>query len=178
MAVTTAQLEQLYLAYFGRPADFDGIAFYTTGSWDIWQVANAFSESPESQRLYGTTFSAAQINAIYNNLFNRDAEPAGLLYWSQQVSSGALTAGEAALGILLGAQNDDLVTVQNKLVVATAFTNALDTAPEILGYTGDAAAQIARDFLATVTSNSTTVTTAEAAIDATMWAVSRARPSS
>ena len=97
MAVTAAQLQQLYLAYFGRPADFDGIVFYTTGNWDIWQVAQAFGESPESQRLYGPGFNASVVNAIYNNLFNRDAEPAGLLYWSQQVASGALTPGEAAL---------------------------------------------------------------------------------
>lgn len=171
MAVTQADLEKLYLAYFGRPADFDGLVYYTTGNWDIWQVAQGFSESPESQALYGPGFNAGVINNIYNNLFNRDAEPAGLLYWSQQVASGALSPAGAALGILLGAQNADLTTVNNKLAVATAFTNALDTAAEIIGYTGADAAAEARAFLHTVTADPATVTAALANLDAEIAAV-------
>jgi hypothetical protein len=171
MAVTQADLEKLYLAYFGRPADFDGLVYYTTGNWDIWQVAQGFSESPESQALYGPGFNAGVINNIYQNLFNRDAEPAGLLYWSQQVASGALSAAGAALGILLGAQNEDLTTVNNKLAVATAFTNALDTAAEIIGYTGADAAAAARAFLHTVTADPATVTAALAGLDAAVAAV-------
>jgi hypothetical protein len=167
MAVTQAQLQQLYLAYFGRPADFDGIAFYTSKpDITIWDVAASFSASPESQSLFGTTFNAAAINAIYQNLFNRDAEPAGLLYWSQEVASGRLSPAGAALGILLGAQNADLVSVNNKLAIGALFTSHLDTAPEILAYTGDAAAASARAFLHTVTSDPATVTTATAGVDA------------
>ena len=93
MAVSLPQLTQLYLAYFGRPPDYDGIQSYMSpakADADIWSVAANFSASPESIRLYGTTFGAAQVNAIYQNLFNRDAEPAGLLYWSQEVASGRL----------------------------------------------------------------------------------------
>ena len=53
MAVTSAQLQQLYLAYFGRPADFNGIAYYTSlTNISIWDVSNSFSASPESQALY------------------------------------------------------------------------------------------------------------------------------
>ena len=119
MAVTTEQLNQLYLAYFGRPADFSGLVYYTTNpAYDIWQVAAAFSASPESVALYGTTFSPDQINSIYQNLFNRSAESAAILYWSQQVSAGNITPGGAAYAILLGAQNEDLTTVQHKLAVA------------------------------------------------------------
>src|SRR5687767_2116766 len=122
MAVTQAQLTQIYLAYFGRPPDFDGLVYYTTlPNITIWDVAASFSASPESVALYGPTFNAAQINAIYQNLFNRDAEPAGLLYWSQEVAAGRLTPAGAALAILLGAQNDDLVAVQNKVAVSSAF---------------------------------------------------------
>jgi hypothetical protein len=166
MAVTQTQLTQLYLAYFGRPPDFDGLVYYTTKpNLSIWDVAASFSASPESVALYGGTFNASEINAIYQNLFNRDAEPAGLLYWSQEVALGHLTPAGAALAILLGAQNADLTTVQNKLAVATAFDGHLDTAPEIIGYTGTGAAGSARDFLHTVTSDPATLTAAMAALD-------------
>jgi hypothetical protein len=177
MAISQAQLEQLYLAYFGRPADFDGTVFYTSNpDFDIWSVAAAFSASPESQALYGTGvapnfISAATINAIYQNLFNRDAEPAGLAYWAGEVAAGRLTAAGAAYGILLGAQNADAVSVANKLAASAAFTAALDTSAEIIGYAGDDAAQAARDFLATVTSDPATLTAALAGVDAAVAAV-------
>lgn len=172
MAISQTQLAQLYLAYFGRPADVDGLVFYTSNSnLDIWSAAAAFSVSPESQALYGTGFSDATINAIYQNLFNRDAEPAGLSYWSTEVTSGRLTAAGAAYAIFLGAQNEDKVAVQNKMAISAAFTTALDTAPEITGYTGDAAAAAARAFLHTVTSDPASAAAAIASLDAAVAAV-------
>jgi len=171
MAVSQAQLTELYLSYFGRPPDFDGLVYYTSNpAFTIWTVAAGFSASPESQALYGTSFNATQINAIYQNLFNRDAEPAGLLYWSQEVAAGRLTPAGAAYAIMLGAQNDDLVAVQNKLQISAAFVTALDTAPEIIGYTGTVAAASARAFLATVDSTAGSLTTATAGLDAAVAA--------
>lgn len=177
MAISQQQLESLYLAYFGRPADFDGLVFYTSNpAFDIWSVAAAFSASPESQALYGSgtdlhQISASTINAIYQNLFNRDAEPAGLLYWSTEVASGRLTAAGAAYAIYLGAQNADKVTVTNKMAASAAFTTALDTAPEIIGYAGQDAAALARAQLHTVTSDPATLTAYIANISAEVAAV-------
>lgn len=166
MAVTAAQLNQLYLAYFGRPADFDGLTFYTANAnATVASVAAAFSASPESVALYGSTFNAASINAIYRTLFNRDAEPAGLTYWSTEVAAGRLTPAMAAYGILVGAQNADKTAVDNKLAISAAFTAALDTAAEITGYSGAAAAASARAFLATVTSDAATLTTAQTGLN-------------
>ena len=50
----------------------------------------------------------------------------------------ALTPAGAAIGILSGALNDDVIAVNNKLAASAAFTAGLDTTPEILGYAGDA----------------------------------------
>lgn len=168
MAVSSALLQQLYLAYFGRPADFSGVQYYGSGTWDIWQVARAFSASPESQALYGSDYGDAVIQAIYRNIFNRDAEPEGLLYWSQQVSSGALTPGEVALAILLGAQNEDAAIIANKLAIASVFTAHVDTAEEIDAYAGAWAAGIARDFVATVVAGSLSYTQALGDVDPTI----------
>jgi len=158
-----AFLQKAYLAYFGRPVDATGIAaFGPTSTATDAQVQNAFFASAESQSLYGTTFGVTQINAIYQMLFNRAAEPAGLAYWANEVARGALTPAGAAIGIMNGALNADATAVTNKLAASAAYQAAIDTTPEILAYVGDAAAGIARAFLATVT---TTVPTA-AAIDA------------
>ena len=93
----------------------------------------------------------AQINAIYQNLFNRDAEPAGLTYWSQEVQAGRISAAGAALAIFQGAQGADRTAAANKIQIATAFVGQLDTNAEIIGYSGTAAAASARAFLRTVT---------------------------
>jgi hypothetical protein len=165
MSVSAAQLQQLYLAYFGRPADVNGLQYYTSGDWDIWEVARAFGASPESQALYGATFDSPVVNAIYNNLFGRSAEPDGLLYWSNRIAFGELSAGEAALAILLGAQNADAAAVANKLTIAQAFAAHLDTSQEIAAYAGNEAAALVRGFMGAVTANPATVTAALAGLD-------------
>lgn len=162
MAVTLAQLEQLYLAYFGRPADFDGVAFYTTSNSTLEQVETAFANSAESKALYGTTYGSNFVNAIYQNLFGRDADAAGLAYWVGQIANGAFSPAAAALVILEAAKNDDALVIANKLSAATTFTNSLTTATDILAYQGNAAAAAARTWLATVGATSTSLTTAVA----------------
>ena len=151
---TTAFLQKAYLAYFGRPVDFTGTTAFANST--ELQVQNAFSASAESQALYGSTFGAAQINAIYLVLFGRAAEPAGLAYWSNQVQLGLLTPAGAAVGILNGALNADAIAVTNKLDASAKFTIGLDTTAKILGYSGNVAAASARDFLATVTATPVT----------------------
>ena len=159
-----AFLQKAYLAYFGRPVDAAGLASFG-GAVSELAVQSAFFASAESQALYGTTFGATQINAIYQMLFNRAAEPAGLAYWTNEVARGALTPAGAALGILNGALNADVVVVNNKLTASAAYSAAVDTPAEILAFMGDAAAAKARAFLASVT---TTVPNA-AAIDASVF---------
>ena len=171
MAVSASDVTKLYLAYFGRPPDFDGLVFYTSQPGaTIQSVAANFSASPESQALYGASSLASVIDAIYLNLFNRHAEPAGITYWSTQIDSGAITPAFAAYAILLGAQNADKTAVQNKLQVATDWVAHLDTSAEITGYSGASAAASARAFLATVDSTTPSLTNAEAGLDAAIAA--------
>ena len=169
MASTTF-LQQAYLAYFGRPADVSGLGFYADKTEP--QVVAAFSASPESQAFFGSMNTLAQINAIYLNLFNRPAEPAGLTYWSGEINAGRLSLAQASMGILNGAQNADKLAVTNKLAASTAFTAALDTTDEMIGYQGTAVIASARSFLASVTSDAATLTaaTSTTALSATVAA--------
>jgi len=159
---TKAFLEKAYLAYFGRPVDPTGLTDYAA-STDT-QVADAFAASAESKALYGSTFNYAQINAIYLALFNREAEKAGLEYWYAKVADKTYTAAGAAIAILNGAQNADLTAIENKLAASAAFSAALDTSSEMIGYSGDAAAASARAFLSTVTTTAATAAAVDAAV--------------
>jgi len=168
---STTYLQQAYLAYFGRPADVSGLSFYASRTEA--QVVAAFSASPESQAFFGSLNTLAQINAIYQNLFNRAAEPAGLVYWAAEINTGRLSLAQASMGILAGAQNDDKLAVTNKLAAATAFTAALDTSAEMIGYQGSAVITSARTYLASVgsTAASLTAATATAALSASVATV-------
>jgi Ca2+-binding RTX toxin-like protein len=161
---TKAFLEQAYLAYFGRPIDPNGVAAFVNST--PAEVEAAFWASPESQALYGSSFGLQQINMVYNILFGRDAEPAGLAYWANQILIGALTPTGAAIGILNGAQGTDVTAVNNKLAASAMFTAGLDTTAEILGYAGNEAAAVARAFLESITMTPATQAEVDAAIAA------------
>lgn len=167
MPISATNLNKAYLAYFGRPADATGQAYFAT--LEQADVIKAFDASAESQALYGSDV-AAKINAIYKNLFNRDAEPAGLTYWLGQVSSGKVTPAGAAFAILEGAQGTDKTSVDNKLAASEAFIKEMDTTAEIIGYSGLNAVNSARAFLATVGADAATLTAAVAGAQAAVAA--------
>ena len=79
-----------------------------------------------------------QVNAIYNVLFGRDGDVAGVTWWANQIITGKVVAAAAAVEILNGAQGSDKTIVDNKLAASAAFTAGLDTIEEINGYSGDA----------------------------------------
>jgi hypothetical protein len=151
MPISPVTLHQMYLAYFGRPGDADGLQYYQAEGWDNYSVTAGFSASPESQALYGTgEFGEEQIHLIYQNLFNRQAEPDGLNYWMGRIRSGELTPAYAAFGILSGAKNEDAICVQNKMTVILAFFEAMNTEAEKDGYNGPTSIAAVRAYLATV----------------------------
>ena len=109
MPISATDLNKAYLAYFGRPADLTGKTYFAT--LEQADVIKAFDASAESKALYGND-AAAKVNAIYQNLFNRNAEPEGLVYWTTLINQGRVTAAGAAFAILNGAQGTDATAVQ------------------------------------------------------------------
>ncbi|WUR12363.1 DUF4214 domain-containing protein [[Empedobacter] haloabium] len=152
MAITATEIQQLYVAYFNRPADALGLPFWLAraNASSLATVANEFANSDEYRATYKDMTAAEQVNAIYNNLFGRDAEPAGLLYWAGKLLAGTETFGSIALTIAKAAQNEDRAAIDAKVAASTAFTSALDTTEEIVGYSGDAANAVARAWLSQV----------------------------
>jgi len=88
----TSQIEQLYVAYFDRPADVAGLAYWNNAlnanGGNTAVISAQFSVQPE----YTATFSGLTndqiVNLIYVNLFHRSAESAGLRYWSDLLTAG------------------------------------------------------------------------------------------
>src|SRR5690606_14531807 len=110
------------------------------------------------------------INAIYQSLFARDAEPEGLSFWSQQLASGSIGVNSLAIAIFDGARGSDFAVLQNKVEAANRFTTAIDAPEEIAAYSGAAAIALAQKFLAQVTTDPSSVPTL-GAVDAFLAAL-------
>jgi uncharacterized protein (TIGR02145 family) len=167
-AVSTSfdTVQKIYIGYYQRPADPAGLIYWATtvDTNGLAQVIDVFANSAESQELYGPINSgniSTVVNDFYIALFARNAEAAGLEYWVGEFNSGRISAANIMLAFLNGAQNADLQSVNNKLAAATLFTNTID--PELDGlnfqatYAGPGDVIAGRNFLSSVTSDTTTV---------------------
>lgn len=146
------QVQKLYIAYFGRPADPTGLNYWAANidaaGGNFSAAIAGFAASSESQALYAAGTTAQLVTSVYIALFNRPPEAAGLAYWVAQIDAGTVTGAGAAYQILTSAGPGDAAAIANKVTAANAFTANIDTSAELAGYNGAASAAIARAWLA------------------------------
>ena len=178
-------VQRVYVAYFGRPADPAGQAFFA-GNYlaagapaDILGVSQAYFTNPAVKALvdaFGTSQESMElypgenaefVNAIYRNMFNREADAPGRDFWVNAINAGAMTRGSAAVSIMAGALGTDDELISKKLRVASDFTAALNTPQRQAAYDGMAANAVVRAMLSTVT-NFTDVNAMGPTIEATI----------
>lgn len=150
-------IQQLYVAYYNRPADPAGLAFWQgvvdAQGGDTSAVSAAFASSSEYVSVYGGKDNRTVVNTVYRNLFGRDGEPAGLDYWANALDKHQISVDGVVTAIAGGAQGADLVAFQNKVKYATSFTGALDVHPEKAAYNGTDALAFAKQLVSSVTTD-------------------------
>ncbi|MGZ5200121.1 MAG: DUF4214 domain-containing protein [Telluria sp.] len=173
MATYTDAIQKLYVAYFNRPADFAGLTYWEgvveAAKGDTSAVSKAFAASDEYKKAYAGMDAYHVLNQVYNNLFGHDADLPGLQFWGPKLQAGSISIDSVVTTVAAGAQGTDLAAYNAKVAAATAFSNQLDTASEILGYSGDVANGMAKQWLSTVKDSATLTTAiADAALAATV----------
>jgi|GEM_PF-334454 len=171
-----AMAQKFYIAYFGNPADPGGLnsmvnqmmtthaptttggfiqAYYTNAT--VKAMVDNFALSSDPAAL-GNGSDLDFLTAIYAHVLGR-APDEGVNYWVNSLKAG-LPRPLAALSVLEGAERNtsaqglmDGALVNNRLVVASNFTALLDTPAEQAGYSGSAAASVARSLLTHVDQN-------------------------
>ncbi|MFV1943799.1 hypothetical protein VPH49_23660 [Pseudomonas luteola] len=137
MAVTANQIQELYIGYFGRPADSEGLAYWTeqlnatTAALTLEGLASSFTQQPEYTDVYEGMTRSQIVTTIYENLFNRSASSneqvgspmtsAELNYW---VNESGVSNDQLIIAMINGATGNDRVTLDNKITVSTAYTAA------------------------------------------------------
>lgn len=157
MATTSAQVQQLYVAYLGRAADKAGLDYWlnelnaddATLTLDDLR-SNFVNEQPEYTDAYAGLSRSDTIVKVYNNLFGRAPDAAGLAYWS--TGGGATVNADLLLtAFIAGASATDAKTINNKVLVSEVYTSTAGA---------NYAAADAKSILAGVNDTSASVTTA------------------
>jgi hypothetical protein len=145
------QVEQLYVAYFSRPADTAGLSFWSNvlaTNPNGYQVISAnFAASAEYKSMYANMDNNAVVSAVYQHLFGRPAEASGVSFWADKLNTHVISVDNMVTQIAAGAQGTDAFAYNAKVAVAAAFTDRLDTTAEQQAYSGAAANKIAFNYI-------------------------------
>ncbi|WP_269623839.1 DUF4214 domain-containing protein [Prochlorococcus marinus] len=137
---TSTQLQELYVAYFGRAADPTGLDYWTEKGITTSKFAADMYAQAEFKDAYGSLSTESQVNQIYKNLFDREADVTGLTYWTQQINLGNLKVAEIATHLIWAAQNNsgssaDKTALTNRTNAAVAYTAKVkESTAAILAY--------------------------------------------
>ena len=139
MELGSKELQQLYIAYFGRPADPPGIQYWISkakSGVDLREIANHLAVQDEYKKsiMYGKPLDF-KINQFYLNLFSRKADFKGLSYWLASIESGMKQISDLACDLIWSSLNPsdnnfeqailDKKTLENKVSSAELFTKQL-----------------------------------------------------
>ncbi|WP_114283647.1 DUF4214 domain-containing protein [Candidatus Halocynthiibacter alkanivorans] len=138
-------LTALYVGYFNRAPDPAGLEFWINeldGGREYNTIAADFAASAEAIAIYpylstpGVSSSSAFLTAIYQNLFNRAPDAAGLEFWSGVLDSGEVSVADMIEAIINGAEDgsQDKAIMDNKVEVGLDF---VETAANTSGFTYD-----------------------------------------
>ena len=119
-----------YLAYYGRPADAGGLAYWVAslagqgGNMDA--TFAAFGRSQEFQQRFGHLAGEQLIANLYQQMYGRDPEPAGAAFYAEKLASGQSALISIAIHILDGRLGHDRLVLDNRHKVARHFVTRFE----------------------------------------------------
>lgn len=132
MAATKAQIAALYVGYFNRGADPEGLNYWLSQTqMSVVEIANSFAVQPEAKTTYAflATPNLQSIPAIdqfitevYQNVFERAPDQAGLVFWRNEILNGK-PPGRVVVDIESGAQGDDKIILDRKTEVSAYYAD-------------------------------------------------------
>jgi len=159
MAVTKEQIAELYVAYFNRAPDTAGLDYWMNTGSAIEEISSSFYVQPETGINYPDSMTdSIFVNTIYKNVFNRDAEPDGLVYWENELANETITRPNMILAITNGAKDTD--TTKDATILANKTEVGLYSADA-----GVSDVDKAKDLMKDVDSTTSSVTDAKELAD-------------
>lgn len=103
-----ARLVRLYLAYFKRPPDPDGFAYWKRqldAGKGLINAANKFAQSKEFLRVYGPLTNGDFIDLVYLNVLEREPDPTGRAFWLTRLDNKTKNRGDVMINFSESSEN-------------------------------------------------------------------------
>lgn len=136
MAATKAQIAALYVGYFNRGADPEGLNYWLGQTqMSVVEIANSFAVQPEATATYsylaapnlGNVAAIDQfITEVYQNVFERAPDQAGLEFWRDEILNGK-PPGRVVVDIESGAQGEDKIILDRKTEVSAYYADTFNS---------------------------------------------------
>ncbi len=152
-------ITQIYIGYFNRAPDPAGLNYWVgqlQSALSPVAIADSFSRQPEATSAYDflanpvSGSADAFLISVYDNLFDRAPDAAGLAYWKGELSAGK-PVGRMIVDIISGAQGADKTVTDNKVAAALSYVDqvssggfSLADARRVVADSGAAASQPAQ----------------------------------
>lgn len=117
----TKNVQRLFIAYFGRAGDSAAVANFAkqvSNGASLNSISRTLQSSSEFATLSDDAVQTA-IAKIYQNLFGRAIDAAGLAYWNAQIMAG-VPLSSVVVALISGATAEDLAALDNKSMVSAA----------------------------------------------------------
>ncbi len=133
------EIQKLYIAYFGRPGDPNGINYWYeryNKFLTLREISNQLSLQDEYQIhvIVGKSIEF-QVNQLYINLFGRKVDFDGLNYWLRNIEMKKYSISDVVYEIIWGFDKltpinsgqlkKDIEVLSNKIYAAELFTNEI-----------------------------------------------------
>jgi hypothetical protein len=130
-----ARLVRLYVAYFNRPPDPDGFAYWQRqldNGKGLINAAKKFAESSEFKRTYGTLSNSAFIDLVYQNVLGRAPDPSGKAFWLTRLDNKTKNRGDVMINFSESSENVNKKV--NHVQVFRMYRGMMQKFPSRTGY--------------------------------------------
>ena len=130
-----ARLVRLYLAYFNRPPDPDGFAYWQRqldAGKGLINAARKFAESPEFKRTYGSLSNGAFVDLVYRNVLGRTPDASGRAFWLTRLDNGTKNRGDVMINFSESSEN--VRTKTNHVQVFRLYRSMMQKFPGSTAY--------------------------------------------
>jgi hypothetical protein len=130
-AQRTAPVARLYWAFFLRIPDSGGLQYWLDQfrrGTPLADIAQFFATSGEFQARYAVLDDAAFVDLVYRNVLEREADPGGRTFWTNELTSGARSRGQ--LMLQFSESREYVARMAEPVYVTTAYIGMLDRAPD------------------------------------------------
>jgi hypothetical protein len=130
-----APVVRLYLAYFKRLPDFEGLTFYKrylAAGNTLQSISGTFAQSTEFYWTYGYLDNAAFVDLVYRNVLGRAPDAAGLAHWQGELEAQRVSRGDMMLAFSESAEFQSLTG--SEVFVVMVYAGMLKRIPDAAGY--------------------------------------------